>query len=93
MQVVLYIFSFVQSADDVATVRRVLDEAGGHSIGIISKVESISGLRKYEEIVDASDGVMIARGDLGMELVPWKVGTMHACIPYFYVFLITVYIA
>jgi pyruvate kinase len=65
--------SFVQSADDVKFIRRVLDEAGGQSIRIISKIENQAGLNNFDEILKYTDGVMVARGDLGMEIPSWKV--------------------
>ena len=65
--------SFVQSAEDVKFIRRVLDEAGGQSIRIISKIENQAGLNNFDEILKYTDGVMVARGDLGMEIPSWKV--------------------
>ena len=65
--------SFVQSAADVATVRGVLDGAGGQAIKIISKIENQEGLANFEGIVAATDAVMVARGDLGMEIPPERV--------------------
>jgi pyruvate kinase len=65
--------SFVQSADDVKFIRRVLDEKGGQGIRIISKIENQAGLNNFDEILKYTDGVMVARGDLGMEIPSWKV--------------------
>ena len=65
--------SFVQSADDVRFIRRILDEAGGQSIRIISKIENQAGLTNFDDILRYTDGVMVARGDLGMEIPSWKV--------------------
>ena len=60
-------------------MKKVLQEAGAEQhIRVISKVESIQGLVNYPAILAASDGIMVARGDLGMELPPWKVRTCHA---------------
>ncbi|KAJ8603146.1 hypothetical protein CTAYLR_004612 [Chrysophaeum taylorii] len=62
--------SFVQSAGDVQVVREILDAAGGQGIKIISKIENQEGLENFDEILAANDGVMVARGDLGMEIPP-----------------------
>lgn len=48
--------SFVQSKEDVLFIRRVLDEAGGEEIGIISKIENQEGLQNYDEILEVTDG-------------------------------------
>ena len=60
--------SFVRKASDVAKIRETLRDAGGESIKIISKVENYEGLCNYDAILAASDGIMVARGDLGMEI-------------------------
>lgn len=65
--------SFVQSREDVLFIRRILDEAGGQSVRIISKIENQEGLRNYDEILEVTDGIMVARGDLGMEIPVEKV--------------------
>ncbi len=59
--------SFVQKADDVIAIRKVLEE-NGYRMGIISKIENEAGVKNIEEIIYASDGVMVARGDLGVEI-------------------------
>ena len=59
--------SFVQKADDVLAIRKILEDAGS-SIGIISKIENEAGVKHIEEIINVSDGVMVARGDLGVEI-------------------------
>ncbi len=63
----------VQSKADVEFIRRVLDEAGGHRVQIIAKIENSAGLVNFDEILQAADGVMVARGDLGMEIPAAKV--------------------
>lgn len=60
--------SFVRSAADVQHVRRLLDQHGGSHIHIISKIENQQGVDNLDEIIRASDGVMVARGDLGVEI-------------------------
>lgn len=60
--------SFIRKADDVKAVRKVLEENGGAGIQIISKIENQEGLDNFEEILEASDGIMVARGDLGVEI-------------------------
>ena len=65
--------SFVQSKADVLFIRRILDEAGGQDVKIISKIENAAGLQNYDEILEVTDGIMVARGDLGMEIPAEKV--------------------
>ncbi|KAJ1447900.1 pyruvate kinase [Pelagophyceae sp. CCMP2097] len=66
--------SFVQSAADIATIRKaprgVLDSGGGHRVRIIAKIENQEGLDNFASILAAADGIMVARGDLGMEIPP-----------------------
>merc|ERR1719394_1658286 len=64
--------SFVQSKEDVEMIRKTLG-LRGRSIKIISKIENEEGLKNIDDIIDASDGIMVARGDLGMEIPPEKV--------------------
>uniref|UniRef100_A0A674NWL1 Pyruvate kinase n=1 Tax=Takifugu rubripes TaxID=31033 RepID=A0A674NWL1_TAKRU len=64
--------SFIRSAKDVQDVRKALG-AHGQSIKVISKVESRQGVQNFEEILAESDGVMVARGDLGIEIPAEKV--------------------
>ena len=65
--------SFVQTAEDVQNVRQILDENDGQDIQIISKIENEEGMRNFDEILKYTDGVMVARGDLGMEIPSEKV--------------------
>eukprot|EP00585_Thalassiosira_rotula_P012889 CAMPEP_0196130724 /NCGR_PEP_ID=MMETSP0910-20130528/997_1 /TAXON_ID=49265 /ORGANISM="Thalassiosira rotula, Strain GSO102" /LENGTH=535 /DNA_ID=CAMNT_0041390083 /DNA_START=120 /DNA_END=1727 /DNA_ORIENTATION=+ len=65
--------SFVRKASDVTYIRKILAENGGSGIKIISKIENQEGLDNYHEILQVTDGVMVARGDLGMEIPPEKV--------------------
>jgi pyruvate kinase len=59
--------SFVRSADDVREARRLLEEAGGKG-KIIAKIERVEALDGIDEIIDAADAIMVARGDLGVEM-------------------------
>ncbi len=64
----LYAASFVQDAASVREIRAYLLEHGAKDVCIISKIESQSGVNNIDEIIDVSDGIMVARGDLGVEL-------------------------
>ena len=59
--------SFVNSAEDVRQAKKIVSEAGGDA-RIISKIESQMGIENIDEIIAVSDGIMIARGDLGVEV-------------------------
>ena len=65
--------SFVQTGDDIKLVRKTLDDAGGHDTQIIAKIENEAGLTNYDDILKETDGIMVARGDLGMEIPSEKV--------------------
>jgi len=65
--------SFVQSPDDVVALRSLLADAGAEETAIVAKIERRSGLDRFDDILRVSDGVMIARGDLGVEIPPQEV--------------------
>lgn len=69
--------SFVRSAEDVKSIRKVLDENGGKNIQIISKIENQEGIDNLDEIIELSDGIMVARGDLGVEIPYYEVPIMQ----------------
>ena len=60
--------SFVSNKSDVKAIRDFLDENGGTDVEIIAKIENRSGVDNIEEICELADGIMIARGDLGVEI-------------------------
>lgn len=60
--------SFVRSREDAVAIRKFLDYNGGHSIKLISKIENNEGIENFDAILDCSDGIMVARGDMGVEV-------------------------
>jgi len=69
--------SFVRRASDVETIRETLRALGGDGIRIISKIENREGVDNLEEIIRASDGIMVARGDLGVEIPAHEVPVLQ----------------
>lgn len=60
--------SFVRTADDVLQIRKIFEEKNCSSINIISKIENMQGVENIDEIIRVSDGIMVARGDMGVEI-------------------------
>lgn len=60
--------SFVSNKENVADIRKLLDENGGEDVEIIAKIENQAGVDNIDEICEIADGIMVARGDLGVEI-------------------------
>ena len=60
--------SFVRRGEDVKELRKLLDDNGGEKIRIISKIENMEGIENFDDILSLSDGIMVARGDMGVEV-------------------------
>lgn len=76
--------SFVRKASDIIQVRQVLEKNGGSFIQLIAKIENREGVDNFAEILEAADGIMVARGDLGVEIPAPEVPIIqkrliHAC--------------
>ncbi len=59
--------SFIQRAEDVRAIRALIAKHGGH-MEILSKIENLEGVKNFDAILEETDGVMVARGDLGVEI-------------------------
>lgn len=60
--------SFVRSAGDILKIRRILDEINCRDMSIIAKIENLQGVKNIDDIIQVSDGIMVARGDMGVEI-------------------------
>lgn len=72
--------SFIRKASDVLAVRKLLEQFGGHDIQIISKIENQEGVDNIDEIIKFSDGIMVARGDMGSEIPIERVPSVQKMI-------------
>ena len=72
--------SFIRKADDVLDVRKILNANGGDNIQIISKIETQEGVDNIDAIIEVSDGIMVARGDMGVEIPIQKVPIVQKMI-------------
>jgi pyruvate kinase len=65
--------SFVRKASDVAEIKKVLEDCGGTDIRVIAKIENRQGVENIDGIIEAADAIMVARGDLGVEIPVFEV--------------------
>ena len=74
-----FALSFIRDRRDVENTQKAIEQAGGDQ-PIISKIEHRDAIDNIDEIIEASDGIMVARGDLGIEIPPWEVPTLQKSI-------------
>ena len=69
--------SFVRKASDVMEIKSLLEKLGGGDVHVISKIENREGVSNFDSILAVSDGIMVARGDLGVEIPAHEVPTIQ----------------
>ena len=72
--------SFVRGADDIKKLRSLLDKSGGKDIDIIAKIETLEAITRIDEIIKIADGIMVARGDLAIEVPAQEVPLLQKMI-------------
>lgn len=72
--------SFTRCADDILQIRKILSDYNCNSINIIAKIENMQGVNNIDEIIRVSDGIMVARGDMGVEIPIQQVPVLQKMI-------------
>ena len=72
--------SFIRSPDHVHEIKALVAKEGRPDISVISKIESLQGVKNFDAILEASDGIMVARGDLGVEMPLYEVPSLQKMI-------------